>query len=387
MTSVLRRIFPKPPQRPLVPAGLYHSMTADSPRSPYRLHLRVDPSGQGLLIINAATVLHLNETATAIAWHMVQGNSDDEVSAWTAERFRVDRQRARNDVRLVRDQIESLAQGEDQDPEVVMGMDRLEPYSTRPAAPYRLDLALTYRSDDGVTADPTARRRVTRELETGEWTDILSRAWEAGVPHVIFTGGEPTVRDDLVDLVAHAESLGQVSGVVTGAHRLADPSRLDALSQAGLDHLMLVVDFARAATDDGIRRAVAADVFCAAHLTLGDDPRRFDDDLRRLKDLGITHVSVSSPPGTRAQAALEHAEGAIAGVGLDLVWDVPVPYTSTNPVRLQLDEPAARRAWLYVEPDGDVLPRQESDAVLGNLLKDSIQDLWSRDAELSVTSG
>ncbi len=50
---------------------------------------------------------------------------------------------------------------------------------------------------------------------------------------------------------------------------------------------------------------------------------------------------------------------------LELVWDLPVPYSSNNPVSLELEKEGnqafvegAGKAWLYVEPDGDVLPAQ-----------------------------
>jgi MoaA/NifB/PqqE/SkfB family radical SAM enzyme len=34
------------------------------------------------------------------------------------------------------------------------------------------------------------------------------------------------------------------------------------------------------------------------------------------------------------------------------------------------------RAWLYIEPDGDVLPAKGSDQILGNILKDSWDRIW-----------
>jgi hypothetical protein len=45
-----------------------------------------------------------------------------------------------------------------------------------------------------------------------------------------------------------------------------------------------------------------------------------------------------------------------------MVWDMPVPYTALNPVSLELKQEKGKQAagagyaWLYVEPDGDVLP-------------------------------
>ena len=62
-------------------------------------------------------------------------------------------------------------------------------------------------------------------------------------------------------------------------------------------------------------------------------------------------------------------------MGLTLRWDLPVPYSAQNPVAheaIEDDAPSgAGKAWLYVEPDGDVLPAQGlADQVLGNFLKD-----------------
>jgi len=46
---------------------------------------------------------------------------------------------------------------------------------------------------------------VQGELSTADWKLVLDRAWEMGVPHIIFTGGEPTLCEDLPELIAHAE--------------------------------------------------------------------------------------------------------------------------------------------------------------------------------------
>ena len=51
---------------------------------------------------------------------------------------------------------------------------------------------------------------------------------------------------------------------------------------------------------------------------------------------------------------------------LDLVWDIPVPYSINNPVSFELEKmltlqkacEGAGKAWLYIERDGDVLPAQ-----------------------------
>ncbi|HLO14324.1 MAG TPA: hypothetical protein VK206_05820, partial [Anaerolineales bacterium] len=62
-------------------------------------------------------------------------------------------------------------------------------------------------------------------------------------------------------------------------------------------------------------------------------------------------------------------------------FDLPVPYSASNPVVYEAQEntipEGAGKAWLYVEPDGDVLPSQgNSDKVLGNLLRDDWEKIY-----------
>jgi hypothetical protein len=43
------------------------------------LQLRIEPSGTGVMVINANTVLHLNQTASAYAYYFMLGLPDKEV--------------------------------------------------------------------------------------------------------------------------------------------------------------------------------------------------------------------------------------------------------------------------------------------------------------------
>ncbi len=68
---------------------------------------------------------------------------------------------------------------------------------------------------------------------------------------------------------------------------------------------------------------------------------------------------------------------------MKLVWDLPVPYSSLHPVALELagsETPpvGAGNAWLYVEPDGDVLLAQGLPDVLGNLLTEPWETIWNQ---------
>ena len=381
MSSILSRLLPPYEKPEPLKSGMYHWMAPDDAPIPYRLHLRVEEDETSILIVNAATVLHLNPTATAHALQLIEGASEDRAAEFVANRYRVSRRRALKDHRELREQIITLATIPDVDPVVYLGMDRTEPYAEYPSAPYRLDLALTYRCDPDGTLDPLARRRVDRELDTTEWKQIIATTWEAGIPHITFTGGEPTLRSDLPNLIAFAEEIGQVTGLLTDGRRLADETYLDSLSQAGLDHILVALVVEDATSMQGLKNALATDVFTAVHLTL--TPKMIgmvNKTLEELVEIGVPAVSLSTSDTTEEMAqVLSETREYAASLDLDLIWDLPAPFSSTNPIALELDVPpvGAGRAWLYVEPDGDVLPAQGINQVLGNLLRDPWLDIWS----------
>lgn len=383
MTSILQRWFPfTRPAEPIKP-GMYASQPKPDAAIPYRLHLRVEADGSGVLLVNAATVLHLNASATAYALELIRDASPTEAARTVRSRFRVSQQRALADYQQLRDQILRLATQPDLDPVVFLGMERREPYASRPSAPFRIDLALTYATDPHGTPDPLARKRVERELTTEEWKTVLRSAWAAGIPHVTFTGGEPTRRPDLIALIGYAQELGQVSGLLTEGRRLAETAYLKSLEAAGLDHILLSLAPNDSTSMAGLRAALVSDIYTAVHMTLSGSPAQARTLLTDLKALGVSAVSLTvADSGAQGRSTLAEARQTVAALGIDLIWDLPAPYSSRHPIQLELDAPAegGGRAWLYVEPDGDVLPTQGIDQVLGNVLRDSWADLWSRAA-------
>jgi MoaA/NifB/PqqE/SkfB family radical SAM enzyme len=379
---------------------ILHFQTPPDADQQYRLHLRVEGDGRGLLVVNAATVLHLNQTAAEYARLLIQGVNEEEAARAIAKRYRVGRAQAEDDYRRLREHILTLATTVDLDPVTYLDMERVEPFSADTSAPYRVDLALTYRLDEAGTLDPEARKRVDRELATEEWQQALSRLWEAGVPHVCFTGGEPTLREDLVALVRHAEELGQVTGLLTDGRRLREQAYLDALLLAGLDHLQItlashqpkvhdaIVGQAGAweEADAGLRKAVAGDIYVVAHIVVTPtNASSVGETVAYLAELGVPAVALSSPlraaseeEQKRLRNALEEAQDVAHRQGLTLIWDLAAPYSHVNPVEVEaeLAPEQSVRQHLYVEPDGDVLPAQGYNVVLGNLLQDTWEAIW-----------
>jgi MoaA/NifB/PqqE/SkfB family radical SAM enzyme len=122
------------------------------------------------------------------------------------------------------------------------------------------------------------------------------------------------------------------------------------------------------------------DLFVAVHLTLDDKNK---DDLAvlidQLAERGVKAISLSAHDQS-LYGVLEKLRSQVADLTLELVWNLPVPYSTFNPVDLETELieqiEGEGRAWLYVEPDGDVLPAQGVNRVLGNILSDNWDQIW-----------
>jgi hypothetical protein len=75
MESAMKKFFTK--VQP-VQSGMYTKQSAPEEQTPYRIHLRLQPDGSGVLVVNAATVLHLNPTAAECAYHFIKGTAPDK---------------------------------------------------------------------------------------------------------------------------------------------------------------------------------------------------------------------------------------------------------------------------------------------------------------------
>jgi len=380
---ILLWILAKKPARaaPLPPDTHTYQSGPDEPA--YRLHLRLLKDGSGILIVNAATVLHLNATAAEFAYHMMKGTSPEEAAKQVASRYRISRVEARKDYEDFRERLQTMIHTPDLDPTTYLDFERVAPHSQDLTAPLRLDCALTYRlpADSQVEYAPT--KRVDRELTTEEWQSIMDKAWAVGIPHITFTGGEPTLREDLPVLIAHAEKVGQVTGLLSDGLKLADKKYLQTLLQTGLDHLLFILQPENPASWKALEVILPEDLYTTVHLTVTpQDVKKAGAILERLAKLEVKSLSLGA-----AEASLHEALHALhdqaASLGMTLRWDLPVPYSAENPVAHETIEDevpsGAGKAWLYVEPDGDVLPTQgEADKILGNFLRDPWEKIYQQ---------
>jgi len=100
-------------------------------------------------------------------------------------------------------------------------------------------------------SNPLELERVGSELPTEAWLDVLAQAAELGVLQLHLSGGEPTVRRDLEEIVAQAAKVGLYSNLITAAVLLTR-ERLEKLAACGLDHVQISLQDADPANADRI---------------------------------------------------------------------------------------------------------------------------------------
>lgn len=134
-----------------------------------------------------------------------------------------------------------------------------------PARPYSLLAELTYRCPlkCPYCSNPLKLRLDQNELDTATWKRILTEAAELGVVQVHFSGGEPLVRHDLIELTAQARSCNLYTHLITSGIG-ADEPQLQRLRDAGLDAVQISLQDSRPTENDWLAGAPSYDQKCRA---------------------------------------------------------------------------------------------------------------------------
>jgi radical SAM protein with 4Fe4S-binding SPASM domain len=373
------------------------------------VHLRHNDDGRAELFINANQVYRLNPTAALMASLVLSDTPPEAAVRRLSGVFRADRRRLAEDLAAFRASLEGLL-----DPGTVcavhdLDLEILAPFSEIPAAPYRMDLALTYRCNDNCAHCYNARPRTYPELPTADWRTILDRLWAVGIPHICFTGGEATLRHDLPDLVTHSHGLGHVVGLLSNGRRLSDNNFVRRLAAAGLDHVQITLESSREEvhdgmvgsrgawrqTVDGIRNALECGLFVMTNTTLlTDNVGHIGETIDFLAGLGVPTIGCNAliHAGHGSEVGSGLAERSLAPVlqnvrdrtethGQRLIWYTPTQYCDFDPVEAELGVKGctAARYNMCVEPDGAVLPCQSYYQPVGNILGDAWDSIWNHE--------
>ena len=409
----LKSIFAPPSVVRGPSSGLYH-YAIENPGEKSRIHLRLDADGHGTLVVNANRVMHLNPTAALMAWLILEEIDEKEAVKAIQREYRVSTGQAINDLAEIRIQLDELIRPEGACPVHELELDTIMPFSARPSAPYRMDLAITYRCNNDCAHCYNARERNFPELTTEAWKGILDKLWGLGVPHIVFTGGEATLRHDLPELIAHAEANGQITGLNTNARRLADDTYVQQLVEAGLDHVQITVESCNAGIHDemmcvkgafkqtikGLKNVLNSPLYVMTNTTmLRTNVDTIPDTLDFLADLGVPTIGLNAliysgnglTVGTglaesELQPILDIAIQKTEARGQKLIWYTPTQYCQFDPTQQNLGVKGCTAA-LYsmcIESNGDVLPCQSYYTPLGNILNDDWDSIWNHELSMRL---
>ncbi|HHY34920.1 MAG TPA: radical SAM protein [Firmicutes bacterium] len=390
-----------------------------------KIHLREEPDSTGVLVVNSNAVLFLDKIALDYfnaffaVWEQSAKSRRRETVATLdpvlagekltpavvraiTRRYRVPSERAAQDWGRLWNTVLAVATGS-RCPFSDFEVRRVEPLSRELSAPYRVDLILTYRCQNNCAHCYAGGPRVTPELPTADWKDIIQKLADWGVPTLTFTGGEPLLREDLEDLVAYAGKCGCVTGLITNG-RLLTRDRVQALFRAGLDFTQITlessdpeihdgmtgVEGSWAETVEGIKNSVPV-IYTTTNTTVTQKNKEtIPDTIRFLKSLRVSKFGINalirSGRGVREEgldplelrSLLEEVIRLSAALDLPFIWYTPTCYRELNPVALGLGVKtcSAASTVLAVEPDGNVMPCQSYYKSIGNALKDDFPRIW-----------
>jgi radical SAM protein with 4Fe4S-binding SPASM domain len=394
------------PRKEPLSRGMHQYRTPPDAEEHFRLHLRVEADGDGILVINAAKVLHLNQTATEMAKLLIEEKEPDEAAQEIASRYHVRLEQARADYEDLREKVFTLARTDEICPVTYLDVQRIDPFQIPASAPYRMDLALTYACNNDCGHCYVGRPRDFPQITFDEWKQVISKCWDVGIPHITFTGGEATLYPQLRELIEYAEDVGLVTGLLTNGRRLSDRAYLDGLLVAGLDHIQITIESHDEAIHDqmvcapgawretvqGIKNSVDADVYLMTNTTLTDlNTPGIAETIDFIAGLGVQTVACNG--------LIYAGKGADVGIGipeadlepimatvrakaqehdLRLIWYTPTRYCEFNPLEHDLGVKgcSAARYSMCVEPNGDVIPCQSYFQAIGNILNDPWESIW-----------
>lgn len=411
-------------------------------------HITLDPKGRGVLRIhmipprqdadNAPFLLLLNGSRLVplnLSWAILLANFMDRLEPFTgveitesdwnamaagavAETHKTypftSKERLSDDLATMIRSLVAIARG--QEPEAEVAPLTLGEYAPEMTAPHRMDLMVSAMTRGGAwhcnqkclhcyaAGQPLSD---TPELTTAQWKEILAKLRAANIPQVTFTGGEPTLRADLVELVEVAQWF--VTRLNTNG-RLLTPELCRRLYEASLDsvqvtlyshdpaiHNALVGAEGFDDTVAGIRNAVAAGLSVSVNTPLCSLNEDYAATVRFVNGLGVRYVTCS---GLIPSGSAEGAESRATRLTEEQLTDV-LRRAVTAAEELEMEMDFTSPGWLKEEtlrsmgltlvpscgaclsnmaiaPDGGVIPCQSwlSSQPLGNMLTDDWDKIW-----------
>lgn len=380
-------------------------------------------NGQDIVPINLSWAILLSafideilpydgQDITEAIWRSITDNTIKEVKRVYRT---VNAQTLKDDLWTIISTLTDIAQGKK--PEADIGQISLGEYAVNMKAPHRMDLMISSMSkDDGWNCNQKClhcyaagqQLAAVSELPTNSWKAIIDKCKKAGIPQITFTGGEPTLRGDLAELVEHSKWF--ITRLNTNGVRLTKQLCKE-LYEASLDSIQITLYSADeqkhntlvgaqnwAKTTEGIKNALDAGLNISINTPLCTINNDYAATLKFLHGLGVKYVTCSglivtgSARGEKSvstQLATDELYSVLKSA-FDFCREHDMDISFTSPgwlVETKLreigfimsPECGACLSNMAIAPDGNVVPCQSwlSSDALGNMLTDRWETIWN----------
>lgn len=289
-------------------------------------------------------------------------------------------------------------------------------YAKHMRAPHRMDLMISSMEKEGKwncnqkCVHCYAAGQVQgnqKELTTSEWKKIIDKCKSIGIPQITFTGGEPTLRKNLVELINYSKWF--VTRLNTNGVLLTK-ELCNKLYKASLDSVQITLysdkkeihnelvgaeNFDK--TVQGIKNAIEAGLNVSVNTPLCTTNQEYKETLKFLNELGVKYVSCSGLIVTgnakkenskqlqlKKEKLYEILKEAVTYCNenlMEISFTSPGWLENEKIAELKLDIPScgACLSNMAITPNGNVVPCQSwlsNDGIMGNMLKDNWKDIW-----------
>ena len=320
----------------------------------------------------------------------------------------------KRDIDIIMNTFKQVAFGETvMEPIGYMTMGEYAPYMK---APHRMDLCVSAMVKEGnwncnlkcihcyAAGQPLSEEE---ELSTGEWKEIIDKLREASIPQITFTGGEPTKRKDLLELIEYSKWF--VTRLNTNGILLTKEF-CESLYKASLDsiqitfysenpeiHNKLVGANQYENTLKGIKNALAAGLSVSINTPLCTLNKDYIKTLEFLKKQGVRYVTCSGLITTGKGRTEESERLWLKEKELARILKEAAEFSFSNDMEISFTSPGwleddffmennlntpycgACLSNMAVTPGGNVVPCQSflSSKPLGNMLRDDWESIWN----------
>ncbi len=414
--------------------GVVHTTLNPNGPGAVRIHLippkfswfKIVPS---VVILNGQDVLPINESWSILLTELIKQINRYEQKAVTQEDMdcimqdtfhnvrkvysNVDDDQLRNDINVIMDVFDDIARG--RKPDYDIGIFSLADYSPNMIAPHRMDLMVSAMTKEGnwhcnqrclhcyAAGQDFAE---TRELTTRQWKTVIDKCRDSRIPQLTFTGGEPTMREDIVELIAYSRwfvTRLNTNGVLLTkelAKKLYD-AELDSVQVTLYSHRPEVHNALVGAdnfnkTIEGIKNALEAGINLSVNTPLCSVNTDYDDMLKFLHKMGVEYVTCSGLIVTGNATSSGSRETQLSNDEIYEVVKKASRYAFSNDMEMDFTSPGwiepeklselgiiapscgACLSNMAIAPDGNVMPCQSwlSDRSLGNILTSRWKNIW-----------